>query len=251
MTDAPDPAPLKGRVTEVFSSLQGEGLRLGERMIFIRLAGCPWRCRYCDTPGSLSAAGAAEMSVEDVLDRVHHLQEERIHKTVSLTGGEPLMQADFAGALLAALKRLDLTTYLETSGTHPALLERVIAHVDQVAMDVKLPSAVGRAFWDEHAEFLKAARGKAFVKIVLTADTDDEELARAFQVIASVEPVPAVVLQPVTPLGELAARLDGRADGPLVMPPPSARVVAWWEWARRKLPDVRLSPQMHPIWGVP
>lgn len=241
----------KGRVTEIFSSLQGEGLRLGERMIFIRLAGCPWRCRYCDTPGSLTAGQGTEMGVEEVLDRVHHLQEERVHQWVSLTGGEPLSQPDFVRDLAAALKRLGLSTYLETSGTQPEPLKRVIETIDQVAMDVKLPSAIGRAFWDEHAEFLRAAGPKAFLKVLLTADTTEDELERAFSLAAAAEPVPTVVLQPVTPIAELESRLAGREKGAAVSPPPPARLAGWWEWSRRKLPSVKMIPQMHPIWGVP
>jgi 7-carboxy-7-deazaguanine synthase len=252
---SPDPSsapqgPCRGRISEVFSSLQGEGPRIGERMIFTRLSGCPWRCRYCDTPNSLLVSSGEEKSVEDVLDDIHHLQEKHVHKTVSFTGGEPLLQPDFLAALMASVKRLDLSPYLETSGTHPDLLRRVIGHVDVVSMDVKLPSAIGRAFWEEHAEFLKIAAGKAFLKIVLTAETTDEELERAFQIAASIEPVPTVVLQPVTALPDLAARLEKRA-GTLVLPPSPGRVAGWWEWARRKLPDVRLIPQMHPVWGMP
>lgn len=253
MTDenSAPPAPLTGRVTEIFSSLQGEGQLLGERMIFVRLAGCPWRCRYCDTPGSLSAADGAAMSVEDVLDKIHHLQETHVHKWVSLTGGEPLVQVEFLKALMAACRRLDLSTYLETSGTQPELLKRVIDEVDQVSMDVKLPSAIGRSFWDEHAEFLKVGAGKTFLKIVLTAETTDEELERAFQVAASIDPMPPVILQPVTAVAELSARLEKNAGPPTVMPPPPARLAAWMDWARRKLPAVKLIPQMHPIWGLP
>jgi 7-carboxy-7-deazaguanine synthase len=240
----------KGRVTEIFSSLQGEGLRLGERMIFIRGAGCPWRCRYCDTPGSLTAGQGREMTVEEVLDEVHHLQEKRVHQWVSLTGGEPLSQPDFVKELAAGLKRLGLSTYLETSGTQPEVLKRVIEWIDQVAMDVKLPSSIGRAFWDEHAEFLRTSAGKAFVKIVLTADTTDEELERAFALAAAADPVPPVILQPVTPIAELEGRLAG-ADKGLVSPPTPARLAGWWEWSRRKLPLVKIIPQMHPVWGMP
>jgi 7-carboxy-7-deazaguanine synthase len=240
----------RGRVTEIFSSLQGEGLLLGERMIFVRAAGCPWRCNYCDTPGSLSAAGAPELSVEDALDKIHHLLEEKPQKWVSFTGGEPLNQPEFVKALMAACRRLDLSTYLETSGTQPEALARVIEEADQVSMDVKLPSAVGREFWEEHAAFLKVAGGKAFLKVVLTADTTDEELERAFQLALAADPAPAVVLQPATPIADLKERLAG-APHKIIQPPPPARLVAWWDWARRKLPGVKLIPQMHPIWGVP
>lgn len=243
----------QGVVSEIFSTLQGEGLYAGERQIFIRLAGCPWRCRYCDTPASLSRDGHETLSVEQVLDRTHHLQEERPHRTVSLTGGEPLIQADFLEALLPALRRLGLRTYLETSGTHPDLLRRVVEHCDVVAMDVKFPSAVGRAFWKEHEEFLAVAGDRAFVKAVLTCDTTEQELEEAVKLVAAAKPVPVLVLQPVTPVRELEKRLAGlspNGDAPLVPPPPH-RLVTLWEGARQRLPDVRLIPQLHPLWGMP
>ncbi len=189
--------------------------------------------------------------MEDVLDEVHHQLERKEQKTVSLTGGEPLAQTDFLKALMGSLKRLDLTTYLETSGTQPELLRRVIDETDVVAMDVKLPSAIGRDFWKEHAEFLKVAAGKAFLKVVLTAETTDEEVDRALGLAASAATAPLVVLQPATPIAPLDDRLARRDGTARVVPPPPARIAAWWEEARRRLPRVAIIPQMHPLWGMP
>jgi organic radical activating enzyme len=250
-------------VTDIFSSLQGEGLFVGEPMVFVRLAGCPWRCRYCDTPGSLSLDAGSERTVEDVLARAQELERERPHKAVSLTGGEPLLQADFSAALLKGLKGLGVRTYLETSGTHPEALRGLIADTDVVAMDVKLPSAIGRVFWAEHEEFLRIAGGKAFVKIVLTEDTNEEEMARAIDLLSAARPVPPLVLQPATvvadipraekrgqhthlPVGEMS--MLSRAPG--ASPPSPKRTEAWKEFAQRRLTDVRVLPQMHPLWGV-
>lgn len=250
----PIAATMRGRVTEIFSSFQGEGIRVGDRMVFLRLAGCPWRCRYCDTPGSLPMNSGEEMSAPEAVKRVRALLEERPHAAVSFTGGEPLLQTDFLEVLLASVKAMETPTYLETAGTHPELLKRVIGLVDQVAMDVKLPSVIGREFWAEHEAFLQAAAGKAVIKIVVTEDSVEEELERALRVALSVDPVPVVVLQPVTSIQDLSQRLAGSAGAEkkaLLSPPSPARLVALWEWARRKLPDVRIVPQMHPIWGLP
>ncbi len=240
-----------GYITEIFSSLQGEGPHMGEREIFIRLAGCPWRCDYCDTPDSLTTQGAKQYSVEDVLDEVHHLQEERRHGVVSLTGGEPLNQAPFLSELLPLLRRLGLKTYLETSGTAPELLRRVIDHCDVVAMDIKLPSAIGREFWKEHKEFLAIAGKKAFVKVVLTNKTTEEEVRRAMDVVSSVDPSLCFVLQPVTATNDLRSRLKESAAAGKITPPDPKTVARWWGAALEKLSDARLLTQMHPIWGLP
>jgi organic radical activating enzyme len=216
-------------------------------MVFVRLAGCPWRCRYCDTPGSLAFDSGEEMGAEEVLVRVRGFLDAAPHGAVSFTGGEPLMQTEFLGVLLKGVRALDAQTYLETAGTHPLLLRRVIADVDAVSMDVKLPSAIGRSFWEEHREFLAVAAGKVFVKIVLTDTSTDDELSAAFTMISAAVPTPTAVLQPAT---ERTVAVGGDSEV-LAGPPSSLRLATIEEWARRVLPDVRTIPQMHPLWGLP
>src|SRR6185295_14199221 len=97
---------------------------------------------------------------EEVERRVESLLEERPHASVSVTGGEPLVHAAFLETLLPRLQARGLRTHLETNGTLAAALRRVIAAVDVVAMDIKLPSATGRETWAEHREFLSVAPHK-------------------------------------------------------------------------------------------
>lgn len=250
---AADASPLKAPITEIFSSLQGEGLYLGERHIFIRFAGCPWRCRYCDTPDSLSAENQPTLTVQETLEKVADLAKEKPPRAVSLTGGEPLLQVDFIEALLPPLKSMGHRVYLETSATHPHLLRRVLDGVDVVAADIKLPSAIGRPFWAEHEEFLRLAGEKAFVKVVLTDRTTDEEIEDTLSLLTRLSPVPPLVLQPVTPISDLSFRLqDAQSTAPLQVRPPSPpKMVTWWEWAKQKVPMVKMIPQLHPVWGMP
>ncbi|MBL8024336.1 MAG: 7-carboxy-7-deazaguanine synthase QueE [Elusimicrobia bacterium] len=247
------PAPPLGRVAEIFSTLQGEGLHVGQRQVFVRLAGCPWRCRYCDTPNSLGSEGHPTLSLPDVLEKVKALQAVRDHSAVSVTGGEPLMQSEFLSALLPAIRSMGLRTYLETSATHPHLFRSLAPLCDVVAADIKLPSAIGRALWAEHEEFLRLAGDRVFVKIVLTAQTTEDELEMAVNLLSRLTPVPPLVLQPVTLIGDLEGRLlDAESVAPVqILPPPPARLVGFWDWARQRIPVVKLVPQMHPIWGLP
>lgn len=240
-------------VSEIFSSLQGEGLHVGERQIFIRFAGCPWRCRYCDTPDSLTDEGHPLLTVHETLRRVRELQKERDHRSVSLTGGEPLLRADFLAALIPPLKNLGLFIHLETSATHPHLFEKIAPWCDVVAADIKLPSAIGRPFWGEHEAFFRLAGASAFAKIVITSDTSDEEIAESVRLLRSLDPVPPLVLQPVTPIPDLIFRLQDAqsATPPYVRPPSPHRVAMMMDYARQRLPLVKLVAQMHPIWGLP
>lgn len=247
------PAPPSGRVADIFSTLQGEGIYVGQRQIFVRLSGCPWRCRYCDTPDSLEKDAHPTLSLQQVMDKIVELQSARDHGAVSVTGGEPLLQSEFLAALLPSIKDLGLKTYLETSATHPHLFGPLAAHCDVVAADIKLPSAIGRPLWAEHEEFLRLAGDRAFVKIVLTAETTEDEIATAVNLLARLTPVPPLVLQPVTPIAELEGRLQNAESSTVghVGPPAPARLVSFWDWARQRLPVVKLIPQMHPVWGMP
>jgi len=97
------------RITEIFHSLQGEGLSTGVPTVFIRLTGCPLRCGYCDT--SYAFRGGEWLQLDEILQQVQ--QYGAGHVTV--TGGEPLAQP----ACLELLSRLCDSGYevsLETSG---------------------------------------------------------------------------------------------------------------------------------------
>src|SRR3989338_10326185 len=101
------------RISEIFSSLQGEGLHVGERHLFIRFEECHIHCEYCD---ELDKIGVW-MTLEEVMERVRELdREEGPHTFISLTGGEPLLYVPFLKPLLMRLKAERFRTYLETNG---------------------------------------------------------------------------------------------------------------------------------------
>lgn len=235
------------RIIEVFSSIQGEGLFVGQPHLFVRFWDCNLKCHYCDTDyrGSYT-----EMTLGDLEDRVHQLLVERgPHDAVSLTGGEPLLWHQFLTALLPRLKAMGQRTYLETNGTLPKALAEVIEWVDVIAMDLKPPSATGdRAVWTEHAAFLEVVRRavappELFVKVVVTPQTTDDDVEQAVELLAGVDRTIPLVLQPVTPQekGTLAqAALFCRPE----------QLQSWLQRARARLDDVRVIPQIHPILGV-
>src|SRR5215470_1951041 len=127
-------------VSELFVSFQGEGVHAGRRHLFVRFAGCPLRCRWCDTPDSLllvAEVGALRASSPPL-------------HAMAVTGGEPLAQVEFLVAWLQG-RGDDLPVLLETAGILPARLERVLPYVAIVSLDFKCPSNTGeRARWDEH-----------------------------------------------------------------------------------------------------
>ena len=127
--------------------------------VFVRLFECNMHCVWCDTPASIGDGKREykELSVEDILSQVNALYDNA--HSVSITGGEPLLQEDFLKSFCHALHQEGKKIYLDTNGTLPEALAEIIKDIDIIAMDIKLPSSTRqKAFWAEHKEFLKIAR---------------------------------------------------------------------------------------------
>ncbi|MBI4051698.1 MAG: 7-carboxy-7-deazaguanine synthase QueE [Elusimicrobia bacterium] len=231
-------------VVEIFSSLQGEGLYLGERQIFLRFGGCNLKCDYCDEPETIPLASGKRMTQEEVRSAILKLHLQRFHRSVSLTGGEPLLHVEFLEELIPWIHQQGLRAYLETNGTLPAALEKLKHHLHVIAADIKIPSSVRLDLWEKHREFLAVAPEKTFIKIVLTQTSKPEEVERAVAMIQSVSEEIPLVLQPATPVSSTlnpAERVQPMSD------------LLVWEIARkasRFLRKVKVIPQQHPVWNL-
>lgn len=242
----------KGYLSEIFLSFQGEGLHAGRRQLFLRFSGCHLRCRYCDTPASLErtptlnihtgvdtvSVARNPLSADEVIAHALPIVEAAGGADgVAVTGGEPLLQADFLGELLADT-RWPRPRMLETSGTQPERLKTVLPVVDCISMDIKLPSNTGEpAFWDSHALFLAASAGKAYVKILVDEATHLADVEQAGRLVRDTAPDSPVFLQPIT--GEL-----GRVD----LTPATLR--RFFDCLRGDLRDVRVLPQTHKMLAI-
>nr|HPQ80724.1 7-carboxy-7-deazaguanine synthase QueE [bacterium] len=175
-------------ISEIFSSIQGEGPHTGEKMTFVRFAGCSLGCRYCDTPGGICSRGSftieeppgsARFDVRPnptgaaaLCDILASFDDD----TVAVTGGEPLEQSEFLAEWLPSVFH-SRRVLLETNGVHAEALGLVAPSVHIISMDIKLPSSSGVGpLWKEHGAFLEkaASSGKEiYVKIVVTSKTND------------------------------------------------------------------------------
>jgi len=181
-----------GKITEVFSSVQGEGLYFGEEQIFVRFFGCNLKCKFCDTP----LDRFTEYEPEELLQELNLYKNGR--STVSFTGGEPLLQKYFLKATLKLTRAEGYKNYLETNGILHSALEDVIDYVDIVAMDLKLPSSTGlKDFWHHHRRFLEVASKKeVFLKMVICHSTNEEDLREGLRLIHEVNKFLILILQP-------------------------------------------------------
>ena len=130
-----------GDLAEIFSSVQGEGLLVGYRQIFVRFCGCNLNCAYCDTPGSRLQAGTCRIQesphqfsfrsvdnpvpVAAAVRSILHL-ELPLHHSISLTGGEPLLQSACVRELGKRCRGEGAKIYLETKARPRYLIERVL-----------------------------------------------------------------------------------------------------------------------------
>lgn len=219
-------------VNEIFLSVQGEGVHVGERTVFVRFHGCPLRCVWCDQPEALSHTGVGRFDAlppEEVLARVRAYPAAR---RVCLTGGEPvIVPTEPLLWLLGELRGAGYWTSIETSGVR--VVEPLLPAIDFWTIAPKGRSA--RTFdGDPVAAQLPSVRrltealgGRTQLKFVIQGREDVEDAVGLLDGVGYRGPI---VLQPEHERGE------GR------------RVFEWWPWDR--YPEARLIPQTHKTVGL-
>ncbi len=245
-----------GNVSEIFVSFQGEGPHVGRRHLFVRLGGCPLRCRYCDTPESLVPTPECRILEPDGVRRVANPLspadlEREVHRlaalapplhAIAVTGGEPLLQTDFLVSWLE-MRQAYPPVLLETAGILAERLRRVLPWVRWVSLDFKCPSNTGELpRWDEHEACVRetlAAGRELYVKMPVDDDTCVDEVVRGAGLLAAAAPSAPLLLTPLTePTGNRLTAGRATLDR---LHAAASRVHA----------DVRVLPQMHKVLGIP
>ena len=252
------------RLIEVFSAIQGEGLNVGTRQLFIRFAFCDLRCDFCDSAQTWNAPATCQIerspglrdfethpnpvSISTLLTWIERQNYPGLHDSISVTGGEPLLHSTFlAGFLPQVRQQTGLPIYLETGGHRPEQLKVVLPYIDAVGMDVKLPSVSGETLWSAHTEFLQCcydAAVEVFVKVIISSQTTEADLDQLADLVAAIDPAIPVFLQPVTPL---TVPLKPE-QVPMTVPSPE-QVLTWQAKMKRNLKQVRVIPQIHKFMG--
>lgn len=253
---------LTANLIEIFSAIQGEGINVGTRQIFIRFGGCDLRCHYCDSQHTWQKQPTCEIEQtpgqrdfqthfnpiesSQLLAWVAQQHQPYLHDSISITGGEPLLHAPFLAQFLPQVKEFtQLPIYLETGGHRPHQLSQILPYLDLVGMDIKLPSVSGENHWVQHQEFLRLcrdARVDVFVKTIVSQTTDPLELRHAAQLIADIDDRIIVFLQPMTALPQ-------PHTNPNLTAPSPAQVLAWQALMKEYLPYIRVIPQTHKMIG--
>ncbi len=235
----------KAYLFEIFSSIQGEGLYIGDRQLFIRFAGCNLACQYCDTKDALTipdqfrseeTPGAEDFkkiknpaSSDQLLEIIGRLTKNKnLHSAIVLTGGEPLLQIDFLLGFLPELKKSDLPpVYLETNGTLPKHMDEIINYVDIVSMDIKLP------YLNENFEFMEtvfSSGTELFVKILVDSKVTTKEISEVSDLVSKISPDLPLVIQPI--------------DSNKIK---HDQLLSFQAVLKRKLKQVKVLPQIHKV----
>lgn len=226
----PDLKPF--RINEIFLSVQGEGIHVGERTVFVRLYGCPLRCVWCDQPEALTTSGVGKFETttpEAVLDRVRAFPAVR---RLCLTGGEPLIApAESLAWLLDELRGAGWWISVETSGAR--VVEPMLERIDFWTISPKGESAetfdgdLVEAQLPTLQRLIQLPEERRQLKFIVQTQGDVRD---AVAILDALHYRGAIVLQPEHEKG------DGR------------RVFEWWPWER--YPEARVIPQTHKVVGL-
>ena len=212
------------RVSEVFHSIQGEGINVGVPMHFVRLFGCNLSCLWCDTLYA-NQGKYEDLTPEEVFTKLkaQGLQYEK--EWVCITGGEPLVQEEELRTLCSLLLGNGNRVEIETNGS--LLLPTWRGWIETWVVDYKCPSSGEYGSFDKRN--FKVIRPQDCLKFVV-ANPDDLKVAEEhIRVVAN------IIVSPVIE-GDILSMSDGQRRW----------LQEVWEFVK-KYPWVRFSLQIHKV----
>ena len=221
-------------INEIFTSVQGEGLYIGLKQLFIRFARCNLSCQYCDTDFRNSEKNK-EYTVQSLMQEISQYNPDTCH-SIALTGGEPLLETNFLKDFLPQIAERKI--YLETNGILYYNLEEIIRFVDIISMDYKLSSATGHAAkHDIHKRFINIAKENnktIFIKVVFDSNITFDEINQVCELAGDTNCF--ICLQPMMKEGMLVESINYS--------------VSVLDKFLNRYSNVRLIPQMHTFLGL-
>ena len=224
----------EAKISEIFLSLQGEGIYMGVPQLFVRFYGCNLSCVYCDANFDLYDTFTKKTLISKLLEYKYP------YHSLALTGGEPLLQADFIKCFLKEYKKhYKKPVYLETNGTLHKELKKIIKLVDIIAMDFKLSSSTrGASFSREHEKFLKIAKKKeVFVKAVITPKTKPDDITDMMETVEKIDSSIPIILQPVSSVSDSER-------------PSTECLMNFKNTIKKTISRVEIIPQVHKLLGI-
>ena len=237
---------MNARIFEIFTSIEGEGILYGTKTLFVRFAGCPYSCFYCDTLDALPLDSGKEYSITEACNLIDSNLQDNTFK-VNFTGGEPLIQHEAVSELAKHVKALGLPTYLESACFDSKKFLYVLPSIDFVKIEFK---TIESEFIDEkhYPELLRntleclqaavEAKKTTYIKIVVSSKTEPESfkeiLEQIFKIISK-ENISGFIIQPTTSLSE----------------PTLEQLLEFYDLVYPYYDEVRVVPQLHKVISAP
>lgn len=236
----------KVQLSEIFTSIEGEGIFFGTKTMFIRMAGCHLKCYWCDTDYALPMHSGNSYSLNEVKKMIKEKLTKNTYK-INFTGGEPLIQYDIVKDLARFIKEeIGLRTYIESSCYDFNRFGKVLPYFDICKIEFKMmdSNVVQKEHYNNllknEIECLKMAikyNKITFIKIVVSKYTNVDEfndlIDNVFSTI-NAESLAGFIIQPTTKIDE----------------PPVESLLKFYDLVYPKYNNVRIIPQLHKVIGA-
>lgn len=195
---------------ETFTTVDGPGIRF-----ILFLSNCPLRCKYCHNPDTWACKGK-EYSVDDIVNEILKYKNYYKNGGVTISGGEPLLQIDFVIEIFKKLKKYNMHTAIDTSGStfnenQIAKFDELNKYTDLYLLDIKEIDEkkhielTGKSNKNilEFAQYLSKNNKKVWIRhvIVPTINLDKEDLIKTKEFIDTLNNVERVDVLPYHTLG--------------------------------------------------
>lgn len=236
----------KVQLSEIFTSIEGEGILFGTKTMFVRMAGCHLGCIWCDTGYALPINSGYSYTLESVKDKISKELRPNTYK-VNFTGGEPLLQHDKVADLAKFVKQeKGLRTYIESSCFDSNRFEKVLPFIDICKIEFKMSDS--KAVDSQHYDRLLSNEMKClalsiecckttYIKVVVTSSSSIHEFRKILE--------------------NLFTRIRTRDLAGFIIQPSSAtnapsleKLLNFYDAVYPVYDDVRIIPQLHKLLGV-
>lgn len=214
--------------------------------MFVRLAGCPFTCFYCDTLDALPLDSGKEYTIEQACNLIEKNLEENTYK-VNFTGGEPLIQTESVLEMAKYVKSKNIPTYLESSCYDSEKFSKVIPFIDLIKIEFKTPEAkfvdtnhystlIGNAL--ECLKISVDSKKTTYIKIVVSDQTKLDDFKKLIDKIfnfVSKKDLSGFIIQPTYGIAE----------------PNLEKLLKFYDIVFPFYNEVKIIPQLHKFIGAP